>query len=182
MKIMTGNSIGSDCSYRQAFQTKHHTEVPCLMRIFGLRKSVLCKICVSWTVEGPLLTQKFPTCAGICGSQNRVRFCNRLFGHSWGPLSDYVIQMLVESYAHTFYYRPFFNSPDCFCYRLFGLPANLYRTSAQYSRVSYSGENGLVITSYISWAYSLAICRLFIRFLHNILREKVLNYLTVMIG
>ena len=76
-----------------------------------------------------------------------------------------------------FYYRPFFNSPDCFCYRLFGLPANLYRTSAQYSRVSYSGENGLVITSCISWAYILAICRPFIRFLHKILKKNACLHL-----
>ena len=110
-----------------------------------------------------------------------LQLLNRLFkpniiisclGNHEGPYQNIVIQMLVESYTHTFYYRPFFNSPDCFCYRLFGLPANLYRTSAQYSRVSYSRENGLVITSNISWAYTLAICRPFIRFLHKIVREK----------
>ena len=36
-----------------------YTEGPCLTRILGLEKTPLRKICVSETVGGPLLTQKF---------------------------------------------------------------------------------------------------------------------------
>ena len=39
--------------------------VPALRGFWDLKKTAILKICVSWTIEGPLLTQKFPTCAYI---------------------------------------------------------------------------------------------------------------------
>ena len=56
------------------------TEGPRLTRISGLEKNMLCKICVSGTVEGPLLMEKSSTCAYMSqhwgsvtnGCENRV--------------------------------------------------------------------------------------------------------------
>ena len=50
----------------------YNTEGPRLTRILGLEKTTLCKIRVSGTVGGPLVTQKYRAGSGIRGSENCV--------------------------------------------------------------------------------------------------------------